>query len=162
MDKVIVTGLLIVGAVAAAVVVIMTIGPSISGSSQSVVEANRATADKIKTNIEIIGIGVDSVGEQVDAWVKNVGVAPVDAIEKSDLFLIQPGTRFEALPYSGDPPSSNYWYSDLKENSQSWLRGDTMHVTVQLSTADNILVDTLYTLRVSTPNGVTAEKSFSR
>ncbi len=162
MDKVIVTSLLIIGSVAAAIVVVMAMGPSISLGSQSAVESSRAAADRMKTNTEIIAVGVDSVGQRIDAWVKNVGVATIDAVEKSDVFLIQPGTRFESIPYSGDPTSSSYWYGDLEENGLPWAKGDTLQITVELPTGDSILQDIQYLLRVSTPNGITAEKSFTR
>ena len=88
MDKVIVTGLLVIASVTAAVVVIMTIGPSVSRSSQSVVEAQRQAAERIKTSIEIISAVPRTNGVQVDAWVKNTGIASINAIDRSDVFLI--------------------------------------------------------------------------
>ena len=91
-----------------------------------------------------------------------MGVATVDAADQLDVFLIQPGTRFESIPYSGDTTSSKYWYGDLRENGLPWNRGDTMHITVVLTTADKILADTNYIIRVSTPNGVTDEETFTR
>ena len=162
MDKVIVTGLLAVGAVTVAVAAILALAPSISRSSQSVAESTRAAADRMGTNIEIIAVAVDSNGETIDAWVKNVGVARIDAIYKSDLFLIQRGTRFESLPYSGDTPGPKFWYGDLQESGDSWSRGDTLHVTARLPTAEKVLANIDYVLGMSTPNGISAYRTFAK
>ncbi len=62
MDRVVVTGLLVIGSVTAALVVILTIGPSVSGSSQSVLETQREASIRIKTNIEVIAVAADSSG----------------------------------------------------------------------------------------------------
>ncbi len=159
MDKVIVTGLLIVGAVTAAVVVILTIGPSIGGTSQSVVESQGEAAARIKTSIEIIAVASNSAGTKVEAWVKNVGVSTVDSIDKSDVFLIKSGTRFDAMTYSGSG-SNKTWTGDLGNNS-SWDRGVSLHVTITLSGGD-VLGSGNHILRVSTFNGITDEKTFSK
>ena len=73
MDKVIVTGLLVIGAVAAASIVITAIGPTVGRSSQAVVELNQEAADRLRTSIEIIAVAPDAAGNEIDAWVKNVG-----------------------------------------------------------------------------------------
>ena len=161
MDKVIVTGLLVTGAVAAAVIVIITIGPSIGTSSQSVVQSQSEAAKRIKTAIEIIAVAANSDGTTVDAYVKNVGVATIDALDNSDVFLILEGTRFDAMSYSTGGATLT-WSGDLKESGIAWNRGDTLHVEVSLSGADVVADNLTHVLRFSTPNGVTDEESFSR
>ena len=144
-----------IAAVTAAVIVIMTIAPSVSRSSQSVVEAQRQAADRIKTSIEIITAVPRSNGTQVDAWVKNTGVAPIKAIERSDIFLIRlDGTWAEAMQYDTGPGGSKTWSGDLT----AWNRGDTLHITIDLSS--DVLTAGNYLLRVSTPNGAIAEDIF--
>ena len=157
MDKVIVTGLLVIGSVTAALVVILTIGPSISGSSQSVLEAQREASIRIKTNIEVIAVASNSAGTLVDAWVKNVGVAPIMGLRTSDVFMVTPGTRYDAMTYavSGD----NTW-TELPPGA-SWGRGETLHIAITLS-AGNPLASGSHTIRISTPNGIVAERVFSR
>ena len=155
MDKVIVTALLVVGAVTAAVVVIMAMGPSIARSSSSVVEANREASDRIKTSIEIVAVATNTAGTRIDAWVKNVGVAPIYALEKSDVFVITSGTRFDAMTYA--PSGDNTWTEDPL--GAPWHRADTLHLVITLP-AGNPLVAGDHVLRVSTPNGITAEKYF--
>lgn len=157
MDKVIVTGLLVIGSVTAALVVILTIGPSVSGSSQSVLETQREASVRIKTDIEVIAVASNSAGTLVNAWIKNVGVAPIYGLATSDVFMVTPGVRYDAMAYaaSGD----NTW-TELPSGA-SWNRGDTLHITVSLPVG-NPLSSGNHTIRVSTPNGVVAERVFSR
>ena len=162
MDKVIVTALLTIGAVAAALVVIMAIGPSIGRSSDAVVASQTEAAERIKTSIEVIAVASNAAGTKVDAWVKNVGTESITAIDRSDLFLIQPGTRFDALAYNNDGVTTKTWYADLKESSLPWNRSDTLYITITLVGGDIILASTNYTLKMSTPNAITAEKDFTR
>ncbi|MFP6891075.1 MAG: hypothetical protein VCF07_15255, partial [Nitrospinota bacterium] len=77
MDKVIVTGLLVIASVTAAVLVITTILPTISSSSQSVASAQREAADRMRTSIEIIAVSSNAAGTQIDVWVKNVGTKTI-------------------------------------------------------------------------------------
>ena len=155
MDKVIVTALLIIGSVTAAVMVITTIGPSISEGSQSVIESNREAAIRLRTNIEVIAVAANTAGTQIDVWIKNVGVVPIYAIEKSDVFIVTPGTRFDYMTYaiSGD----NTWSHDLV--GLNWNRGDTLHIAIELP-AGNPLTAGDHVVKISTPNGVLAEKVF--
>ncbi len=162
MDKVIVTALLTIGAVTAALVVIFAIGPSIGRSSDAVVTSQNEAAGRIKTSIEIIAVASNAAGTTVDAWVKNVGTEYISAIDKSDLFLIQPGTRYDALAYNNDGVTTKTWYGDLKESAVPWNRSDTLQITITLLGGDVILASTNYTLRMATPNAVTAEKDFTR
>lgn len=157
MDKVIVTGLLVIGSVTAALVVILTIGPSVSGSSQSVLESQREASIRIKTNIEIIAVAANSGGTLVDAWVKNVGVASILGLDTSDVFVITPGSRFDAMAYaaSGD----NTWTETPL--GASWNRGETLHMAITLPVGSPLVTGD-HMIRVSTPNGIVAERAFSR
>ena len=158
MDKVIVTALLIIAGVAAATLVLTTIMPSVSSSSQSVLESQQESAGRIRTNIEVIAATTTTTGTAVDAWVKNVGLDPINSIKKVDVFVITPGTRFDAMTYSTSG-GDNTWV----ENPQgvNWNRGDTLHIKVILPSANPLVIGD-HVIRVSTPNGVSADKTFSR
>ncbi len=157
MDKVIVTGLLIIGSVTAALVVILTIGPSVSGGSQSVLETQREASNRIKTNIEVIAVAANSAGTQVDAWVKNVGVVSILGLDTSDVFVVTPGSRYDAMTYA--PSGDNTW-TELPSGA-SWNRGETLHIAIILPVASP-LTSGDHMIRVSTPNGIVAERVFSR
>ena len=145
MDKVIVTALL----------VIITVSPAISSSAQSTSQAANEASVRIKTDIEIIAVASDIPGTQIDAWVKNVGTTQIYALDKSDVFVITPGTRFDAMAYAAS--GADTW-TEIPA-AASWKRGDTLHMVITLATA---LAAGDHSLRVSTPNGVTADKFFSR
>ena len=40
-------------------------------------ESSREASNRIKTDIEVIAVATNPAGTTVDAWVKNVGVAPI-------------------------------------------------------------------------------------
>jgi len=157
MDKVIVTGLLIIGSVTAAVLVIITITPTIAGTSQSMMESSREASNRILTDIEVIAVATDPSGTRVDVWIKNVGVAPILTISKSDVFVVTPGTRFDYMTYasSGD----NTWIEEPV--GTPWNRGDTLHIAITLPAADPLGVGD-HVLKVATANGVYAERTFDR
>ena len=158
MDKVIVTALLTIGAVTAAMVVIFSIGPSINSSSQAVAESQSESADRIRTSIEIIAVTSNAAGTQIDAWVKNVGVEPISPVNKTDVFVITPGARFDAMTFNtaGGP---NTWYDSPL--SSPWNRSDTLHMVITLPVGSPLAVGD-HQLKVSTRNGIVADKTFSR
>ena len=157
MDKVIVTGLLIIGSVTAAVLVIITITPTVAGTSQSMMESSREASNRIKTDIEVIAVAADTAGTRVDVWIKNIGVAPISTISKSDIFVVTPGTRFDYMTYalSGD----NTWIETPV--GSPWKRGDTLHIAITLPAANPLGVGD-HVLKVATPNGIHAERTFNR
>ena len=158
MDKVIVTALLTIGAVTAAMVVIFSIGPSVSRSSQAVAASQNEAADRISTSIEIIAVAPNAAGTQIDAWVKNVGVELISAVGKSDVFVITPGSRFDAMTYN-TAGGDNTW-TDSPAGS-SWNRGDTLHMVITLPAASPLATGD-HRLKVSTVNGITADMTFSK
>ena len=158
MDKVIVTALLTIGAVTAAMVVIFSIGPSINSSSRAVAESQNESADRIKTSIEIIAVTSNAAGTQIDAWVKNVGVEPISPVNKTDVFVITPGARFDAMTFNTAGGDNTWTDSPL---SSSWNRSDTLHMVITLPVASPLAAGD-HQLKVSTRNGIVADKTFSR
>ncbi len=157
MDKVIVTALLTIGAVTAAMMVVFSIGPSINASSQAVTESQSESVGRIRTSIEIIAVTSNSAGTQIDAWVKNVGIEPISPVSKTDVFVITPGTRFDAMTFKTGGGDNTYAVS----GSSTWNRSDTLHLVVTLPAA-NPLITGDHRLRVSTRNGIVADKTFSK
>ena len=160
MDNVIVTGLLLMGSVLGVVVVINAIIPSFGSSSQTVVEAQRVNAERTRTAIEIIAVNSYGV-RNIDAWIKNVGTRTIDALDKSDIFIISgDNTRFDAITYySGSGSRNTTWTGDLEDLGLDWERGKTLHINIKMLGTDE-LTSGVHRFRISTPNGITAEKSF--
>ena len=63
------------------------------------------------------------------------------------------------MKYDSSLTGSNVWSGDLEESGDDWSRGDTLHIVISPSP---IVAAGNHVLRVSTPNGITAEKTFSR
>ena len=158
MDKVIVTALLTIGAVTAAMVVIFSIGPSVNSSSQAVTESQNESVGRIRTSIEIIAVTSDAAGTQIDAWVKNVGVQPISPVNKTDVFVITPGSRFDAMTFNTAGGDNTWTDSPV---SSPWNRGDTLHMVITLP-AGSPLAAGDHRLRVSTRNGIVVDKIFSK
>lgn len=167
MEKVIVTGLLVIAAVTGAGLIIATIVPSIADSSSSVATAQREISNQIGTNLEIIAISSPTDGKSITAWVKNIGTKPILAISKSDMFLIKEGAsapRYDVLTYCGTDivaidcaGKSKVWAAPVT----SWNRGDTLQISVLLSDADKVDEDGHY-IQFTTVNGISDRKLFSR
>ena len=167
MEKVIVTGLLVIAAVTGAGLIIATIVPSIADSSNSVSTAQREMSNQIGTNIEIIAVSAPRDGKTIQAGVKNIGTKPIHAISKSDMFLIKEGAaapRYDVLTYCGTDIAgvdcvgkSKVWAAPVT----SWNRGDTLQVSILLSDADKIDDDGHY-IQYTTVNGISDRKLFSR
>ena len=158
MNNVIVTGLLVVAAVTAAAIAISTILPSIHSSSQSVVQANHEVASRIGTDISIIAIGTDYEGHNIDAWVKNVGIEPIEPLNLLDIILIRPDQHIDVLAYDRQGIFGT-WKEDPE--TSTLIRGRTTHLKLVLPEGSP-LMEGIHYLRVSTPNGIVTEKMFSK
>ena len=95
-------------------------------------------------------VATDGVGTWVLVWEAFLGT-------ESDVFVVTPGTRFDAMTYSAS--GDNTWVEEPL--GATWSRGDTLHLVITLAAA-NPLGSGEHMLKVSTSNGVPAEKSFSR
>ena len=158
MNNVIVTGLLVVASVTAAAIAISTILPSIHSSSQSVVQANHEVASRIGTDIAIIAIGTNDEGDNIDAWVKNVGIEPIEPLNLFDIILIRPDRNIDFLAY--DPQGiPGTWKEDPE--TRTLIRSQTIHLKLVLPEGTP-LTEGIHYLRVSTPNGIVHEKLFSK
>ncbi len=154
MDKVLVTTLLTMAAVVAAVMVVNTMLPALGRSTSAVLSSSTAASDRLKTDTEIIHVATDTATYKVYAWVKNTGVAEITAIDSGDLFY-KTSSTFDRLPYNSDSCTDCWSYSI--EDDTVWNPGVTIKVTVHLTT----LPTGNYLVRFVTRNAVVAEKEFT-
>ena len=156
MDKVLVTTLLTMAAVVAAVMVVNTMLPALGRSTSAVLSSSSAASARLKTDTEIIHVASDTSGSPkiVYAWVKNVGGAEITAIDSSDLFF-KTSTTFDRLSYNASC-SSDCWSYTI-EGDTIWRPGATIKVTINLTT----LATGDYLVRFITHNAVSAEKEFT-
>ena len=151
MDKVLVTTLLTIAAVVAAVMVINTMLPALGSGGSSVLSSSSVASSQIKTNVDIIAVSTNTTTPAVYVWVKNVGATDVLAIDKSDVFLQTP-TDYIRMSYNETPG----WVYII-ENGTVWKPGNTVKVTITLTS----LAEGEYVVKFTTNNGVSDEESFS-
>ena len=157
MDKVLVTTLLTMAAVVAAVMVVNTMLPALGRSTSAVLSSSTAASDRLKTDTEIIHVATDTSAFKVYAWVKNTGATEITAIDSGDLFY-KTSSTFDRLPYnaSASCPGSSCWSYTIEDDT-IWSPGVTIKVTVHLTT----LPTGNYLVRFVTRNAVVAEKEFT-
>ncbi len=127
MDKVIVTGFLIMAGVVSAITVFNSVYPAIGQSSDAITSMQGRVDDRLKTQIEIIygAKSIDQSGDIVLIWVKNTGSLRISAVEASDLFF-GPEGNFSRIPYGVGAPHWSYTI----ENDAQWNPTRTIQITI--------------------------------
>ena len=168
-DKVIVTMILVIAAMAGVVLLIGATYPALMRSTNSIVQSSDRVNLRIETQVNIVfaTAELDSSGAWVDAdgngkfevilWVKNVGSSRILAPGQNDVFLGAPGS-FKRVPYQGDAGGTfpNWTYSI--ENGTEWAPSKTLKVSIHYNAP---LSTGSYLARVITPSGNFDEKAFS-
>ena len=160
MDKVIVSGLLLIASVAAAVITISIITPALGSDNESIVKSNKVASTLTSTGFDGITAVVDGGdGLNISAWFKNVGSVDIDPISEIDIFLLT-GNRLSGryIPYSDAPISTDRWETVLPGNSSVWARGDTLQIRLTLDSSNPITIGR-YKLSLTTPIGVSGDVS---
>lgn len=154
MDKVIITGLLIIAGVVTTVLLYNTVYPAIVQSGDALTVQQRHIDDRLQTQIRIIHAApIDEVSNEVRVWIKNVGGRRIAPVESCDVFF-GPEGAFTRMSYGSD------WSSYEIENGSAWDPTTTLRIT--LMHKDNIDDDTRYYIKVATPNGIWDEYYFSK
>ena len=161
MDKVIVSGLLLIASVAAAVITISIITPALGSNNESIVRSNEVASNLTSTGVDGLTAVVDGgSGLNISAWFKNVGSADIDPISEIDVFLLAGNrTRGRYIPYSADPISTDRWETVLPVNSSVWARGDTLQIRLTLDSSSPISIGR-YHLSLTTPIGISGDVHF--
>ena len=155
MGNVIVAALLIIGAVIAASIVIVTQGPALEMSIDSVIQSQSNVADIIRSDIEIVSVEPDQSGQRIDVWLKNAGSLNIMPVSSLDVILrSSDGRRGEYVPHG--VASGNGWVA-VPASHQVWHRGETLRIQVSLADALSL---GKYRLSATTPNGVSADMTF--
>ena len=159
MEKVIVSGLLIIASVVAAVIAVTVISSTSAGDQDSMFDSNRVATSFIGTGVEGLSAVVeDGNGAVISAWFKNVGSADISPISAMDVFLLR-GDRLSGT-YIGIPPAADSWSVLDPLGSAVWPRGETIHIRLVLNA--NPIANGEYIVSLTTPNGVSGEVHFER
>ncbi|PKB79127.1 MAG: hypothetical protein BZY88_14965 [SAR202 cluster bacterium Io17-Chloro-G9] len=154
MEKSITTALLLIASVIAALALTNAVIPAMGKSASALATANSQTADRIKTDIEIIHATGDDPGDVITVWVKNVGSKVIKPVDSSHIILTTPTTVL-SLPYVSGC-SSGCWDYSLEGGASEWTQSVTVKFTLKTSVTTG-----LYTVILSSPNAASASKDFS-
>ena len=160
MEKVIVSGLLIIASVVAAVIAVTAISATSAGDQNSMFESNRVATNLVGTGIEGLSAVVeDRNGAVISAWFKNVGSADIKPVSAMDLFLLS-GNRFSGtyLEFCSPPCARDMWSVLQPATSAVWARGETIHIQLVLNM--NPMTIGAHIISLTTPNGVSGEIHF--
>jgi archaellum component FlaG (FlaF/FlaG flagellin family) len=159
MDKVIVSGLLIIASITAAVMTISIITPALGSNSESIVRSNRIASDFASTGFNgLTAVADGGNGATISAWFKNVGSVDVEPISAIGVFLLTgDGLSGRYILYSSDVTASDRWAVVQPADSKVWARGETLQI--QLTLDPSISTGT-YKVSLKTPNGISGDISF--
>ena len=153
MDKVLVTLMLIIGGVVCCLVVINAIFPAITESTGAIADASNKIDDRIRCKVEIIEIADN--GDQVYAWIKNVGASRISAISSSDVFF-GPEGNFTRIPYSATDTTKPYWNYQIETGSE-WGPTATVKIILHLASTPS----GSYYFKIVLPNGISDQEIYS-
>lgn len=155
MDKAIVTVLMIVAGVVAAVLVFNAVYPAIVQSNGALVSMGARLDERLGSEIAVIH--ATKSGENPDVafvWIKNIGITSIKAIERCDVFF-GPEGGYQLIPYGSGEPHWEY----VVENDEFWRPGATLRITIDYNAV--LAEGERYFFKMTVPNGVSDEYYFS-
>jgi archaellum component FlaG (FlaF/FlaG flagellin family) len=157
MEKAITTIIITIASIVAITVVVNAMLPTIQRTGSAVVGSASAVDDRLRSEIEIIHATGQPGTTTAYAWVKNVGIASIPAIERTDVFFGVNG-NFARIPYGGPGCAAPCWEYTV-ENASNWEPTATVRINLYLT--NSIASGVTYYLKVVIANGVTDTKYFS-
>jgi len=151
-EKAIITAFMTLAAVVAAALLFSAVYPAVVNGSEAMASMSNRIGDRLLSQIDIIH--ATGNGSEALIWVKNIGSRRIAAIERVDVFF-GPEGDFARVPY-GASQGNPYWSWDL-ENDTAWNPTATLRITVHT----DALLSGRYFVKVTTPNGLSAETYFS-
>ena len=176
MDKVLVTGLLIIAAVTSVAVIIGSIGPTLGRGGQEAKESQLSAAKKLATSFTIFDV-IPYIGNyppppaptvgcrghgnscSIDVWMKNIGQAEIEPVSELDISLLSSTGEYYRDNITQDPSCSYLtsgptWYA-LPCGKEIWLPNETLHIRLNgPQNPDKLALGSHYTVSVTTRNGV--------
>ena len=156
MEKVIVSGLLIIASIVAAVITVTVLSSTSAGDQDSIFDSNRIATDIVGTGIDGLSVVVED-GSVISAWFKNVGSADIEPLLAMDVFLMtEDGLAGRYIPFAGAP---DRWSVLVPPDTNVWPRGDTIQIQLTLDATKPLAFGT-HVISLTTPNGVSGDITF--
>ncbi len=169
MDKVITTALLIVISMVLALVLFNAAYPAIQEGGQAIGNLSSRAEERMRSQIAIIHAAgeYDADGNWMDSnangdfevflWIKNIGDTRVNAIDRMDIFF-GPEGNFMRIPFRETDTDPRPNWSSHVENAAEWTPRATLRITLHYGGMPP--PTGRYFVRVTLPNGITADTTF--
>jgi flagellar protein FlaG len=157
MEKAITTIMITIASVVAIMVVVNAMMPTIQRTSTAVAGSASAVNERLKSEIQIIHATGQPNSTIAYAWVKNVGVATVLPIERTDIFF-GPDGNYARIPYGGPGCAAPCW-EYVVENASEWEPTATVRFNIYLTTS--LGTGVTYFMKVVISNGVSDTRYFT-
>ena len=161
MDRVIVTGFLIIAGVITAVILLGVLSTSVEDTAETIKTTSRQADAQTKSGITILQVLTNGNGTQLDIWVKNTGSIQIQPLENVDVFLMDiEGNWGDYITYlPGGPVGGENTWRVLSNVGLKWNPGDTFQLRASLR-ANPVLNDNGYNISITTPDLYTAKYRF--
>ena len=166
MDNIIVTSILIIGAITTAAVVVFSITSNISSDSQITAKIQSSQSQEIRTKIRIVSATVNPQGTSMRVWARNIGSTDIEPIDGIDVILERmDNTWGSVIPFSVNSGMS--WSlesaSDSGLSNSIWEIDETVQFIIDFPDDPSLPLaqrSGIYQVTLVTPNGVVEKKVF--
>jgi flagellar protein FlaG len=149
--------MLTIAAIVSVVAVTNAVLPSVGRTTGALISTSSVVQDRIASQIEIVHATGQDGNPDADVWVKNIGAATVDPVDRIDVFF-GPSGDFQRIPYGGSGCTAPCWEYTV-ENATDFEPTATLEIIVHDSA--NLTAGQTYYVKVVTPNGVDDSKYFT-
>jgi archaeal flagellar protein FlaG len=112
--------------------------------------------DIILTKVKIVYV-TNTTDNHVSVWVKNIGMNPISAANKTDVYFGEIN-QVQNILHNSKQQNDNTWKWDAPLPQPIWQISDTHSINI---TDADLRPGVTYQVTVTTPNGVTDEQIFS-
>lgn len=166
MDNIIVTSILIIGAITTAAVVVFSITSNTSSDSQITAKIQSSQSQEIRTKIRIVSATVNPQGTSMRVWARNIGSTDIEPIDGIDVILERmDNTWGSVIPFSVNSGMS--WSLESAPDSglsnSIWETDETVQFIIAFPDAPSLPLaqrSGIYQVTLVTPNGVVEKKVF--
>jgi len=160
MDKIIITGLLVIAGVITAVILFGTLRTSVEDAAETTKTAGARADAQTRSGVTVIRVIAGPNGTRLDIWAKNTGSIPINQLEKIDIFLADiEGNWGDYILYmeAGPAADRNTWRV-VSPADLTWRPGETFQLRASLPV--NPVSNTGYNLTITTPDLYTEKYRF--
>lgn len=112
--------------------------------------------DIMLTKVKIVYV-TNTTDNNVNVWVKNIGINPVVDVNKTDIYFGEIN-QVKNIPHNPKQQNDDTWQWDGPLPQPVWQISDTHSINI---TDVNLQPGVTYQVTVTTPNGITDEQIFS-